>query len=132
MFPFDSLENIRKPSVFSCFQGDQKETLGRNRLRYRKWMWSNLQFILQPICYCEPLLIKRLLDLFSWPINELFWRKPKRTSKYYVIADPQYLVVSQNCNEFFPDKGPSRHLLRTRCEICSKLSITLNIFHTLF
>ena len=29
MFPFDSPENIRKPSIFWCFQGDQKGTLGR-------------------------------------------------------------------------------------------------------
>ena len=32
MFPFDPLENIRKPLVFRCFQGDQKETLGRKGL----------------------------------------------------------------------------------------------------
>ena len=24
MFPFDPLENIRKPLIFSCIQGDQK------------------------------------------------------------------------------------------------------------
>ena len=29
MFPFDSPENIRKPLVFWCFQGNQKGTLGR-------------------------------------------------------------------------------------------------------
>ena len=33
MFPFDPLENIRKPLVFWCFQGDQKGTLGRKGLR---------------------------------------------------------------------------------------------------
>ena len=32
MFPFDPPENIRKPKVFWCFQGDQKRTLGRKRL----------------------------------------------------------------------------------------------------
>ena len=32
MFPFDPPENIRKPKVFSCFQGDQKGTLGRKGL----------------------------------------------------------------------------------------------------
>ena len=32
MFPFDSPENIRKPKVFCCFQGDQKGTLGRKEL----------------------------------------------------------------------------------------------------
>ena len=32
MFPFDPPENIRKPKVFLCFQGDQKETLGRKGL----------------------------------------------------------------------------------------------------
>ena len=30
MFPFDPPENIPKPKVFLCFQGDQKGTLGRN------------------------------------------------------------------------------------------------------
>ena len=30
--PFESLENIRKPFLFWCFQGDQKVTLGRNEL----------------------------------------------------------------------------------------------------
>ena len=28
MFSFDLPESIRKPLVFSCFQGDQKATLG--------------------------------------------------------------------------------------------------------
>ena len=28
-------ENIRKPSVFWCFQGDQKATLGRKELRWK-------------------------------------------------------------------------------------------------
>ena len=32
MFPFDPPENIRKPKVFGCFQGDQKGTLGRKGL----------------------------------------------------------------------------------------------------
>ena len=32
IFPFDLPENIRKPLVFWCFQGDQKETLGRKGL----------------------------------------------------------------------------------------------------
>ena len=34
MFPFDPPENIRKPLVFGCFQGDQKGTLGRKGLIY--------------------------------------------------------------------------------------------------
>ena len=29
MFPFDPPENIRKPLVLGCFQGDQKGTSGR-------------------------------------------------------------------------------------------------------
>ena len=33
MFSFDSPENIRKPLVFWCFQGDQKEALGRKGLK---------------------------------------------------------------------------------------------------
>ena len=33
MFPFDSPENIRKPFVFWCFQGDQKGTLGSKGLK---------------------------------------------------------------------------------------------------
>ena len=32
MFPFDPPENIRKPLVFGCFQGDQKGTLERKGL----------------------------------------------------------------------------------------------------
>ena len=32
MFPFHPSENIRKPLVFSYFQGDQKGTLGSNDL----------------------------------------------------------------------------------------------------
>ena len=32
MFPFDPPENIRKPKVFWCFQGDQKGTLGSKGL----------------------------------------------------------------------------------------------------
>ena len=34
MLPFDPPENIRKPSVFWCFQGDQKGTLGRKGLKH--------------------------------------------------------------------------------------------------
>ena len=33
MFPFDPPENIRKPKVFWCFQGDQKGTLGSKGLK---------------------------------------------------------------------------------------------------
>ena len=33
MLPFDPRENIRKPLIFWCFEGDQKKTLGRNGLR---------------------------------------------------------------------------------------------------
>ena len=33
MFPFDPPENIRKRLVFRYFQGDQKGTLGKKRLR---------------------------------------------------------------------------------------------------
>ena len=33
MFPFDPPENIRKPKVFLCFQGNQKGTLGSKGLR---------------------------------------------------------------------------------------------------
>ena len=32
MFPFDSPENIRKPKVYCCFQGDKNGTLGRKVL----------------------------------------------------------------------------------------------------
>ena len=32
MFPFDAPKNIRKPLVLLCFQGYQKETLGRKDL----------------------------------------------------------------------------------------------------
>ena len=32
MFPFDRTENITKPKVFRCFQGDQKEILRRKGL----------------------------------------------------------------------------------------------------
>ena len=35
MFPFDPPENIRKPKVFRCFQGDQKGTLGSKGLNFR-------------------------------------------------------------------------------------------------
>ena len=33
--PFDPPENIRKPKVFWCFQGDQKEILGIKRVKLR-------------------------------------------------------------------------------------------------
>ena len=32
MFPFEPLGSIRKPKVFKCFQGDQKETMEINCL----------------------------------------------------------------------------------------------------
>ena len=38
MFPFDPPENIRKPLVFCCFQGDQKGTFGRKGLNVKKFL----------------------------------------------------------------------------------------------
>ena len=32
MSPFDPPENIRKPKIFWCFQGDQTGTLGKKEL----------------------------------------------------------------------------------------------------
>ena len=52
VFPLDPSENIRKRFVFWCFHGDQKETVGRNRLRkvlgikkYHLQEWSHDLFI---------------------------------------------------------------------------------------
>ena len=42
MFPFDPPENIRKPLLFWCFQGDQKWTLRRNGLRLSNATWSEI------------------------------------------------------------------------------------------
>ena len=36
MLPFDPSENIRKPLVFKCFQGDQKGALVRKGLKLAK------------------------------------------------------------------------------------------------
>ena len=33
MFPFDPPENIRKPKIFCCFQGDQKGKLVKRELK---------------------------------------------------------------------------------------------------
>ena len=41
MFPFDTPENIRKSKVFRCFQGDQKWTLGRKKLRINQTNLEN-------------------------------------------------------------------------------------------
>ena len=43
MFPFHPSENIGKPKVFWCFQGDRKEILGREGL-------SNVSF--SGNCFC--------------------------------------------------------------------------------
>ena len=42
MFPFDPPENIWKPLVFLCFQGNQKGTLGRKGLMILKIFISKL------------------------------------------------------------------------------------------
>ena len=47
MFPFDLSENIRKPLVFLCFQGDQKETLGRKGLKVIYSFIKKDQYFLQ-------------------------------------------------------------------------------------
>ena len=41
MFPFDPSENIKKPLIISCFQGDQKGTLGRKGLMTKENSNSN-------------------------------------------------------------------------------------------
>ena len=46
MFPFDPPENIRKPKVFWCFQGDQKGTLGRKGLKkLENYMTCQVDFL---------------------------------------------------------------------------------------
>ena len=42
MLPFDHPENIGKPKVFSCFQGDEKGALGRKGL---KSLMANLSIL---------------------------------------------------------------------------------------
>ena len=42
MFPFDPPENIRKPKVFWCFQGDQKGILGSKGLK-KNLFWQNTE-----------------------------------------------------------------------------------------
>ena len=37
MFSFDPPENIKKPKVFWCFQGDQKKILGRTDFKFDIW-----------------------------------------------------------------------------------------------
>ena len=59
MLPFHPPENIRKPKVFWCFQGDQNGTLGRKGLRKLR-IWSHLlkkslmgNFIFFVMCQCH-------------------------------------------------------------------------------
>ena len=58
MFPFDPPENIRKPKVFSCFQGDQKGTLGSKGLKINKK--AREQCSSQPAFTCSKLTIETL------------------------------------------------------------------------
>ena len=66
MFPFDPPESIRKPKVFWCFQGDQKETLGR------KWLIS---FVVHfpPLPHLKAVvpLIQKPTNEFAFPVNWL-------------------------------------------------------------
>ena len=41
MLPLDPPENIRKPFVFWCFQGDQKETLGKIGLSCNQFLFAS-------------------------------------------------------------------------------------------
>ena len=45
MFPFDAPENIKKPKVFWCFQGDQKRTLGRKESRQMSGRVLNMTLV---------------------------------------------------------------------------------------
>ena len=47
MLPFDPPENIRKPKVFRCFQGDQEGTLGGEGLRLKTPHIKNSTFIVR-------------------------------------------------------------------------------------
>ena len=63
VFPFDPPENIRKPMVFWCFQGDQKGTFGRKSL--------TLLFLL--VIYRTELIL-RTLFMVLWNVWG-FWKK---------------------------------------------------------
>ena len=50
MFPFDPPENIKKPAVFICFQGDQKGILGRKGFKiFVKHIFWNTERILSNV-----------------------------------------------------------------------------------
>ena len=58
LFSFDTLENIRKPKVFWCFQGVSKETSGMNGLTNRLFFFTLLNYFLFPSVH---LVIMRLV-----------------------------------------------------------------------
>ena len=45
MFPSDPPENLKKPLLFRCFQGDQREALGRKRLRIKTALYALVKFL---------------------------------------------------------------------------------------
>ena len=51
MFPFDPPENIRKPLVFWCFQGDQKGTLGRIWITPSSYLYNFFIFVADTTWY---------------------------------------------------------------------------------
>ena len=66
MFPFHPPENIRKPLVFLCFQGDQMGTLGSKGLKYNNFLLLG-DFNSQPTeeamkSFCQIYSFKNLLD----------------------------------------------------------------------
>ena len=127
MFPFDPPENIRKPKVFWCFQGDQKGTLGSKGLKkhFANFMAKELENTWDEECEIfrvfrggsrtvatskmERFVINWLrLNWFS-VIRKL--RKPRSTI-WFIWSATKFFYI---CNWLITDISTSRHEIWPKC-----------------
>ena len=72
MFPFDPPENIRKPKVFWCFQGDQRRTLGRKELITSSEMQKVNNQVLEEFLIYVFILRNLTINILSFRTNQTF------------------------------------------------------------
>ena len=95
MFPFDPPENIRKPKVFWCFQGDQNGTLGSKGLT-----WSSTSTYV----VVETLLLWLFLDFkpsyMPFMIQKRLWSLSTKVHWNFYDMINICLIMENNVNIF--------------------------------
>ena len=117
MFSFDPPENIKKPKVFWCFQGDQKKTLGRTVFKFDIWTGLFAKKLISIIFQiykttsvmhlrCSSLAFKfnkkeSIASLFQWNVL-IFFRGRENGQSYQIFFEKRH------CSFLFLNNGATK------------------------